>query len=163
MSLLISLMREHKNLQTFSIAKGNQCLCNIPNFQFGMLYIDHSCISYLFAAFRFAILEILSNSRTLGESCGFPCFHIWILSNIETRILVLIILLSENISLNKINERRKYDFSKTIEILEEKMLKSFIGIYLDFICNFCCIKNIACFQNIYFVLKKCSPYSRFSN
>ena len=43
------------------------------------------------------------------------------------------------------------------------MLKSFIGIYLDFICNFCCIKNIACFQNIYFVLKKCSPYSRFSN
>ena len=35
--------------------------------------------------------------------------------------------------------------------------------YLDFICYFYCIKNIACFQNIYFVLKKCSPYSRFSN
>ena len=28
------------------------CLCNIPNFQFGMLYIDHSCISY-FIAFSF--------------------------------------------------------------------------------------------------------------
>ena len=64
--------------------------CNIPNFQFGMLYIDHSCISY-FIAFHFVILEILSNSRILGESWGFPSFHIWVLSNIETRILVLII------------------------------------------------------------------------
>ena len=43
------------------------------------------------------------------------------------------------------------------------MLKSFIGIYLDFICNFNCIKNIACFQKFIFVSKKCSPYSRFSS
>ena len=43
------------------------------------------------------------------------------------------------------------------------MLKSFIGFYSDFICNFNCIKNIACFQKIIFVSKKCSPYSRFSN
>ena len=41
------------------------------------------------------------------------------------------------------------------------MLKSFIGIYLDFICNFYCIKNIACFQNIYFVLKNVHPILDF--
>ena len=41
------------------------------------------------------------------------------------------------------------------------MLKSLFGIYLDFICNFYCIKNIACFQNIYFVLNKCSPILDF--
>ena len=49
--------------------------CNIPNFQFGMLYIGHSCISY-FIAFHFTILEILSNSRILGETRGFHRFHI---------------------------------------------------------------------------------------
>ena len=44
------------------------------------------------------------------------------------------------------------------------MLKSFIGIYLDFICNFYCIKNIACFQKkIIFASKKCSPCSKNSN
>ena len=41
------------------------------------------------------------------------------------------------------------------------MLKSFIGIYLDFICNFYCIKNIACFQNIYFDLKNVHPILDF--
>ena len=33
-----------------------------------------------------------------------------------------------------------------------KMLKSLFEIYLDFICNFYCIKKIACLQNIYFGL-----------
>ena len=41
------------------------------------------------------------------------------------------------------------------------MLKSFIGIYSDFICSFYCIKNIACFQNIYFVLKNVHPILDF--
>ena len=41
------------------------------------------------------------------------------------------------------------------------MLKSLFGIYLDFICNFYCIKNIACFQNIYFVLKNVHPILDF--
>ena len=41
------------------------------------------------------------------------------------------------------------------------MLKSFIGIYLDFICNFNCIKNIACFQKLIFVLKNVHPILDF--
>ena len=41
-------------------------------------------------------------------------------SNNKTRILVLIIFSPEKYFIFKINERRKYDFSKTIEILEEK-------------------------------------------
>ena len=28
---------------------GTDIFCNIPNFQFGMLYIDHHCISYFIA------------------------------------------------------------------------------------------------------------------
>ena len=43
-------------------------------FKFGMLYVDHHCISY-FIAF-WLILEILSNSRTHGESWGFYYIHI---------------------------------------------------------------------------------------
>ena len=50
-----------------------------------------------YCAFVFAILEILSNSRTLGESWGFPGFHIWFLSNNETRIFDFNIF-SSNIS-----------------------------------------------------------------
>ena len=67
---------------------------------------------------------ILENPKQLKDprrELGiFPGFHIWFLSNNETRILVLIIFLSEKYFLFKINERRKYDFSKIIEILEEK-------------------------------------------
>ena len=51
-----------------------------------MLYIRLSCITY-FIAFCFAILEILSNSRTHGESWGFHDFHIWVFSNFENRII----------------------------------------------------------------------------
>ena len=72
------------NLEGKIHLKGGR-FCNIPNFQLGMLYIDHSCISY-FIAFRLAILEILSSSRTLGESWGFPRFSNLILSNFEMRI-----------------------------------------------------------------------------
>ena len=38
------LKRRHYNIGT-----NLDCLCNIPNFQFGMLYIDHHCISYFIA------------------------------------------------------------------------------------------------------------------
>ena len=48
--------------------------CNIPNFQFGMLYIGHHCISY-FISF-WLILEILSNSRTPERVGDFNYFHI---------------------------------------------------------------------------------------
>ena len=51
-----------------------------------MLYIRSSCITY-FIAFCFAILEILRNSRTHGESWGFRYFHIWVFSNFENRII----------------------------------------------------------------------------
>ena len=48
--------------------------CNIPNFQFGMLY-TRSSLHIIFIAF-WLILEIFRNSRTLGESWGFRYFHI---------------------------------------------------------------------------------------
>ena len=41
------------------------------------------------------------------------------------------------------------------------MLKSFIGIYLDFICNFYCIKNIACFQKFILCQKNVHPILDF--
>ena len=44
-----------------------------------------------------------------------------------------------------------------------KNVKIFYWSLFGFYLQFYCIKNIACIQNIYFVLKKCSPYSRFSN
>ena len=44
-----------------------------------------------------------------------------------------------------------------------KMLKPLFGIYRILFAIFITLKNIACFQNIYFDSKKCSPYSRFSN
>ena len=79
--------------------------CNIPNFQFGMLYIDHSCIPY-FIAFCLAILEILSNSRTLGESWGFPRFSNLILSNFEMRIFGFNYFSLRKYFILKIYERR---------------------------------------------------------
>ena len=42
-----------------------------------------------------------------------------------------------------------------------KNVKIFYWIYLNFICNFYCIKNIACFQNIYFDLKNVHPILDF--
>ena len=57
--------------------------------------LDHHCIS-CFIAFRSVILEILSNSRTLGESWGFSRFFIFDFYQIIKRgFLVLIIFLSE--------------------------------------------------------------------
>ena len=86
--------------------KGHEVACNIPNFQFGMLYIGHQCISY-FICISVVILKILSNSRTHAESWGFHDFHIWIFSNIETGIiLILIIFLFEKYFILKIYERR---------------------------------------------------------
>ena len=58
--------------------------------------VDHHSISY-FISFSFAILKILGNSRTRGESWGFHVFHIWILSNIETRTILVL----NNFSLQK--------------------------------------------------------------
>ena len=135
-------------------------LCNIPNFQFGMLYIGHSCISY-FIAFSFAILEILSNSRTLGESWGLHCFHIWILSNIETRItLALIIFLFENISYQNIWE-------EIIWLLQNKwnirgnFLKSNKLFYLGFIAILFELGKIRVSQNCILGPRKCSSCSRY--
>ena len=59
-------------------------VCNIPNFNFGMLY-PRSSLHIIFIAF-WLILEIFRNSRTLGESWGFRYFHIWVVSNFENRI-----------------------------------------------------------------------------
>ena len=42
-----------------------------------------------------------------------------------------------------------------------KNVKIIYWIYLDFICNFYCIKNVACFQNIYFDLKNVHPILDF--
>ena len=41
------------------------------------------------------------------------------------------------------------------------MLKSLFGIYLDFICNFYCIKNIACFKIFILVYKNVHPILDF--
>ena len=94
-------------------------MCNIPNFQFGMLYIGHSCISY-FIAFSFAILEVLSNSRTRGESWEFRYFHIWVFLKFwKEDHLVLIIFLSEYFQHENKREGIKW-LLQNKEILEEK-------------------------------------------
>ena len=48
--------------------------------------IDHLCVSY-FICILGLILEILRNSRTLGESWGFRYFHIWVFSKFGNRII----------------------------------------------------------------------------
>ena len=69
-----NLLLANSNLEDEIHLKGGRFVTS-QIFQFGMLYIGHSCISY-FTAFCFAILEILSNSRTHGESWGLHVFHI---------------------------------------------------------------------------------------
>ena len=96
--------------------------CNIPNFQFGMLYIGHTCISY-FIAFTFAILEILSNSRTRRESWGFPCFHIWVLSSIETRVIGFNYFSLRKYFILNVREEIKW-LLQNKEIIGGKILKS---------------------------------------
>ena len=109
--------------------------CNIPNFQFGMLYIDHSCMTY-FIAFCFAILEILCNSRTHGESWGFHYFHIWVFSNFENRIICF-----NYFSLRKyfISKYMRGDKMTSPQIIKywwkniKKQIFDFIWILFDFI------------------------------
>ena len=71
---LFSLMDSGAVLSRYD--DGTQYKCNIPNFQFGMLYIGHSCISY-FIAFSFCDppnpKQLKDPQRELGI---FPVFHI---------------------------------------------------------------------------------------
>ena len=71
--------------------------CNIPNFQFGMLYIRSSLhsIFYCILANPRNPKQLKDPRRELGI---FPVFIFDFLSNNETRILVLIIFLPEKIS-----------------------------------------------------------------
>ena len=71
-------------------------LCNIPNFQFGMLYIRSSCITYFIAFFCDPrdSMQLKDPRRELGISL----FHIWVFSNFENRIICFNYFLSKNIS-----------------------------------------------------------------
>ena len=81
--------------------------------------LDHHCIAYFIA-----FCQILENPKQLKDprrELGiFPGFHIWFLSNNKTRIFGFNYFSLRKIFHIKINERRKYDFSTIIEILEEK-------------------------------------------
>ena len=95
--------------------------CNIPNFQFGMLYIRSSLHS-IFYCILAKSSKILSNSRTLGESWGFfPVFIFDFYQIMKRGFLVFNYFSLRKIFHIKINERRKYDFSKIIEILEKNI------------------------------------------
>ena len=134
-------------------------VCNIPNFQFGMLYIDHSCISY-FVAFCFTILEILSNSRTLEESWGFPCFHIWVLSNIETRIFGFNYFSLRKYFILKYMRGDNMTSPKWLKYWR-KILKSNIWFYSDFIAILFALEKLHVFQNCILGPRKCSSCSKY--
>ena len=111
--------------------------CNIPNFQFGMLYIRPSLhiIIYLLLVL---ILEIPRNSRTHGESWGFRYFHIWVPSNFENRIIWFYLFYHQLFLLQKYERGNKMTFPKkrNIEdliIKSNKILsRSFLVFYFEF-------------------------------
>ena len=125
-----------------------------------MLYIDHHCISYFIAFDKSSInpKQLKDPRRELGI---FSIFHIWFSSNYKTRILVLIIFSPEKYFIKQNKWEEKIWLLQNNWNTGGKMLKTLFGIYLDFICNFYCIKNIAFFQNIYFVLKNVHPILEF--
>ena len=96
--------------------------CNIPNFQFGMLYIRSSMHIIFYFAF-WLILEILSNSRTHGESWGFRYFHIWVFSNFENRIIWFYLFYHQLFILQKYERENKMTFPKWRNI-EDQIIKS---------------------------------------
>ena len=106
--------------------------------------LDHHCIAY-FIAF-WLILEILRSSRTLGESWGFPGFHIWFSSNYETRILVWIIFHSEKYSYKSIWEEKIWLLQNNWNI-GGKILKIKYLILSDFIAILFALEKFARFQN----------------
>ena len=85
--------------------------CNIPNFQFGMLYIRSSMHIIFYFAF-WLILEILRNSMTHGESWGFHYFHIWVFSNFENRIIWFYLFYHQLFPLQKYERGNKMTFPK---------------------------------------------------
>ena len=70
----IPMHAHERGVKYYTILEGVN-RCNIPNFQFGMLYI-RSSLHIIFYCIFGLILEILRNSRTHRESWGFRYFHI---------------------------------------------------------------------------------------
>ena len=124
-----------------------------------MLYIDHCCITY-FIAFCFAILEILCNSRTHGESWGFHYFHIWVFSNFENRIICFNYFSLQKYFISK-NMRRDKMTSPQIMKYWRKNIKNKYLILFGFYFYFICLGKICVFQNCILGLNKCSPYPAY--
>ena len=74
-------------------------------FSIWMVYIGHH-MHIIFFCILVVILEILSNSRTQGESWRFHKIHIWIYFKLEKRINLISIFSLQLFPIIKINERR---------------------------------------------------------
>ena len=72
--------------------------------------LNHHCITY-FIAF-WLILEILRNSRTLGESWGFRYFHIWVFSNFGIGVIWFYLFYLQLFLLSKYERGNKMTFPK---------------------------------------------------
>ena len=97
-----------------------------------MLYIRSSLHSIFYC-----ILANPRNPKQLKdprrESWGFRYFHIWVFSNFENRIIGFNYFSLRKYFILKYMRGENMTSPKIIEILEEKILKSNIRFYLDFI------------------------------
>ena len=119
--------------------------CNIPNFQFGMLYI-RSSLHIIFYLLLVLILEILRNSRTHGESWGFRYFHIWVFSNFENRIIWFYLFYLQLFILYKYERGNKMTFPKYRNI-EDLIIKSNKILFRSFSVFYLNLGKLCVFQN----------------
>ena len=129
-------------------------LCNIPNFQFGMLY-NRSSLHIIFYCI-WLILEILRNSRTLGESWEFRYFHISVFSNFENRIIWFYLFYLQLFLLSKYERGNKMTFPKIKKYwgFNKKSNKVLFWFYLLFYLN---LGKITRFQKLHLEPKNVHP------
>ena len=130
--------------------------CNIPNFQFGMLYIRSSCISY----FILPLVLILENPKQLKDprrELGISYLHIWVFSNFVNRIIWFYLFYHQLFLLQKYERGNKMTFPKyrNIEDLIKKSNKFYFGVFRYFYLN---LGKMHIFQSCNLGPDKCSLY-----
>ena len=110
-------------------------------------------MSYLFLHF-FVILDILSNSRTQGESWRFHKIDIWIYFKFEIRINLILLFFSPIISNIKNKWEKIIWFLQIKRNIGERILKSnFICYFIQFRKKTCIFENCILVQkNVHLVL-----------
>ena len=130
--------------------------CNIPNFQFGMLYIDHSCISY-FIAYSFHDPRNSKQLRDPWRELGISLFSY--LNFIKYRNEDQFVLLFFSLKIFHIKNYMKGDnmtFAKIMEYWRKNIKNKYLILFGFYLILFE-LGKICVFQNCILGPNKCSP------